>query len=302
MQLYQGTKLPNTSSGLKPYFPAPKLVQAVNYAIVLKRPLLLKGEPGCGKTLLAKAVADELGAYPDRYFEWRIKSTSKAQEGLYTFDYLKRLHDVQISSKSKNASFPLEGYLETGVLYKAFEAAKNNPDKEVVLLIDEIDKADIDFPNDLLHELEEKSIVIHELPSTNSKYKLEMPKQNNLIIFITSNNEKELPAAFLRRCLFHFIEFPNENHLKEIIEGHHPELQTQITQQLIHRFTEIRAQYRTQLPNDKQPSTSELLDWCNLVKHYAQNERKVEEITKDISVLLKSENAIKKIRIGNADE
>lgn len=298
MQPYEGDKLKAAveidGEQLKPYLPAPELVTAVNHAIILQRPLLLKGEPGCGKTLLAKAVAHELGAYPDRYFEWRVKSTSKAQDGLYTFDHLKRLHDVQASSKrnTPEEEKPLTQYVMRGAMYQAFEAAKENRDLPVILLIDEVDKADIDFPNDLLHELEQKSFTISEL-----EYEIKVPPKNNLIIFITSNNEKELPAAFLRRCLFHYIEFPTIKQLEEIVKKHYPKLENNITEQITTTFAEVREKYKNQIPNDKAPSTSELLDWCKLISHYTADKEKTKELMADISVLLKSENAIKQIKL-----
>lgn len=234
---YTGKKQPSQEEceqyGLQPYLPSQELVDAVNLTIFLKkRPLLLKGEPGCGKTLLAKAVAYELGLLEDYEF-WPIKSTSRARDGLYTYDAVGRLYDAQLANtdeKHRSRAENPQEYIKMGPLGRAFQ----NP-KRAVVLIDEIDKADIDFPNDLLLELEEQRFTIEE---TGEEVKAKQPP----IVFITSNDEKDLPDAFLRRCLFHYIDFPSASQLVDIIKLHFPDSSPVLTGAAVSRFYELRKQ------------------------------------------------------------
>ncbi|MDJ0636254.1 MAG: MoxR family ATPase [Xenococcaceae cyanobacterium MO_188.B29] len=243
---------------LSPYLPSPKLVDAVNLSIFLEnRPLLLKGEPGCGKTRLAEAVALELGL---PYQPWYIKSTTKAKDGLYTYDAVDRLYDVQLASMDKQSPQvkDLNNYIRKGPLGCAFEN-----EKRTVVLIDEIDKADIDFPNDLLRELDEQKFKIEE---TGEEVEAKCPP----IVFITSNDEKDLPDAFLRRCLFYYIEFPSDEQLKSIVNIHFPESPIDLVEAAVKRFTELRQ--KMQGKHDKKVSTSELLDWFAVLREFPQDE------------------------------
>ena len=282
---YRGTKRPSpediekikekTGQTLFPYLPSQELVEVVNWAIKLERPLLLKGEPGCGKTQLALAVAYELNL---PFEPWYIKSTSSAKEGLYTFDNVARLRDAQLAALSQipnkeqslegrglNQGEDIEKYIQFGALGKAFQ----NPQKTVVL-IDEIDKADLDFPNDLLLELDQKIFEVKERNTNDSKRWIKSEKENYPIVFITSNDEKDLPDAFLRRCLFHYLKFPDdEQQLINIIEAHLSqklEKNQEIIKQGIKRFLKLRKQMEIDKgKNRKKVSTSELLDWVKLI-------------------------------------
>ena len=217
-------------SGIAPYLPSPALINAVNLAIFLeKRPLLLKGEPGCGKTRLAEAVAYELKLPIER---WYIKSTSRARDGLYTYDAVRRLHDAQLvkmGKKTESKVDNLDYYIKKGALGKAFES-----ERRTVVLIDEIDKADIDFPNDLLRELDEQKFTIEE---TGEVVEAKHPP----IVFVTSNDEKDLPDAFLRRCLFHYIPFPTQQ-LADIVQVHFPNSSADFIGDVVKRFQELRNQ------------------------------------------------------------
>lgn len=229
--------------GTKSYVAADDLTIAVNAAIALERPLLVKGEPGTGKTELAKQVSDSLGL---RFIEWNVKSTTKAQQGLYEYDAVSRLRDSQLGDERVN---DVKNYIRKGKLWEAFDA-----DEKVVLLIDEIDKADIEFPNDLLQELDKMEFHVYE---TNETIKA---KQRPIVI-ITSNNEKELPDAFLRRCFFHYIRFPEADILQQIVDVHYPGIKKKLVQEALSQFYEIR-----ETPGlKKKPSTSEALDWIRLL-------------------------------------
>jgi len=230
-------------SGTDKYVATDDLKVAVNAAARLRRPLLIKGEPGTGKTVLAQEVADAFGM---ELIEWHVKSTTKAQQGLYEYDAVSRLRDSQLGDeKVKN----IKNYIKKGKLWEAFER-----DKTPVLLIDEIDKADIEFPNDLLLELDRMEFHVYETGET-------IVAKNRPIIIITSNNEKELPDAFLRRCFFHFIKFPDPATMREIIDVHYPDIQHALVKEALSVFFDIR-----DVPGlKKKPSTSELLDWLKLL-------------------------------------
>lgn len=230
-------------TGTKAYVATDDLTVAVNAAVTLERPLLVKGEPGTGKTELARQVADALGL---RMIEWNIKSTTKAQQGLYEYDAVSRLRDSQLGEERVH---DVRNYIRKGKLWEAFEA----PEK-VVLLIDEIDKADIEFPNDLLQELDRMEFYVYETGET-------IRADNRPIVIITSNNEKELPDAFLRRCFFHYIRFPDTATMKQIVEVHHPGIKDQLLTTALTQFYEIRDMAGLK----KKPSTSEVLDWLKLL-------------------------------------
>jgi len=225
--------------GTDDYVISPELRDSVNVSIALGRPLVVKGEPGTGKTLLARAIATGL---QKQLFVWNIKSTTKAQEGLYLYDTVKRLNDARFGDRDISDIKP---YIKLGKLGEAFAASE-----QVVLIIDEIDKADLEFPNDLLNELDEMSFHIPETGET-------IKAKHRPIVIITSNSEKELPDPFLRRCIFHYIEFPGEQLMAEIIAVHFPDLETKILREALKKFYWIR---RFDMLR-KKPSTSELIDW-----------------------------------------
>jgi MoxR-like ATPase len=255
---------------LAPYIPDEEIKQAVRLLQVLRRPLLLRGEPGCGKTKLAQAVAYEWYGddYRQHYFEWHIKSTSKAQEGLYSFDHISRLRYANLRRAADEAAAAeeedLTRYRQFGPLGQAF--AVSTAEKPAVILIDEIDKADIDFPNDLLLELDELRFTIKE---TGEVVRAAYPP----VIFITSNQERDLPSAFLRRCLYHFIEFPGEEKLLQIVDAHFPGLLAQrgeLARQALARFMTLREQIEQDPNVSKNVSTSELIDWFRAIDHYSR--------------------------------
>ena len=232
-------KFASTSS----YVAAEDLAVAVNAAVTLQRPLLVKGEPGTGKTELARQVAAALDM---PLIEWHVKSTTKAQQGLYEYDAVSRLRDSQLGDERFN---DIGNYIKRGKLWEAFSA-----DRKVVLLIDEIDKADIEFPNDLLQELDRMEFFVYETGET-------IKAVQRPIVIITSNNEKELPDAFLRRCFFHYIRFPDIETLQKIVDVHYPDIKQNLVRAALTRFYEIR-----DLPGlKKKPSTSEALDWIRLL-------------------------------------
>jgi MoxR-like ATPase len=225
------------------YIATDDLTMAVNAAVTLERPLLVKGEPGTGKTELAREVAAALGV---EIIEWNIKSTTRAQQGLYEYDAVSRLRDSQLGDDRVH---DVANYIRKGKLWQAFES-----DKKVVLLIDEIDKADIEFPNDLLQELDRMEFFVYETGET-------IRARHRPIVVITSNNEKELPDAFLRRCFFHFIRFPDADTLATIVRVHFPDIKDHLLRTALTQFFELR-----ETPGlKKKPSTSEMLDWLKLL-------------------------------------
>ncbi|WP_371224462.1 AAA family ATPase [Roseovarius sp. 2305UL8-3] len=229
--------------GTDSYVATDDLTVAVNAAVTLERPLLVKGEPGTGKTELARQVADALGL---EMLEWNIKSTTKAQQGLYEYDAVSRLRDSQLGDERVH---DVGNYIKKGKLWQAFEA-----DQKVVLLIDEVDKADIEFPNDLLQELDKMEFHVYETGQT-------IKARHRPVVIITSNNEKELPDAFLRRCFFHYIRFPDAETMRKIVEVHHPGIKDALLTTALTQFYEIRDQAGLR----KKPSTSEVLDWLKLI-------------------------------------
>jgi len=261
---YTGEVLPDRmSDGLDPYLPDPELVDAVNLAIFLqKRPLLLKGDPGCGKTRLARMVAFELQL---DYQEWHVKSTSRARDGLYTYDAVARLQDAQLAGRDEEAAKRVgnpSAYLTPGPLMKAFLSGR-----QTVVLIDEIDKADIDFPNDLLLELDEQRFLIEETGEV-------IVARHRPLVFITSNDEKDLPDAFLRRCLFHHIQFPDAKQLRRIVMAHFPDASAELIGEAEDRFRRLRDKMeRHRGRAGKRVSTSELLDWFAVLRRDPEKAR-----------------------------
>ena len=256
--------------GSSKYVVSDELMNAVNIAIALEKPLLIKGEPGTGKTMLAESISDGLGK---DLVIWNIKSTTKAQDGLYVYDTVQRLYDSQFGEGNVQ---DIKKYIKMGKLGEAFTS-----DKQVGLLIDEIDKADLEFPNDLLWELDKMEFYIPETKET-------VKTKKRPIVIITSNAEKELPDAFLRRCIFHYIEFPSEEKMKEIIDVHYPDLDQKLLAQAMETFYWIRGLKEIQ----KKPSTSELLDWIQALTLSGIDVAEIDKTVPYAGVLLKKNQDI----------
>ena len=254
-------------NGSETYVASPELMASVNVAMALEKPLLIKGEPGTGKTMLAQAIAQSLGK---ELLIWNIKSTTKAQEGLYVYDTIQRLYDSQFGEEGVD---DIGHYIKLGKLGEAFKA-----DNQPVLLIDEIDKADLEFPNDLLWELDKMEFYIHETKET-------VKAKKRPIVIITSIAEKELPDAFLRRCIFHYIEFPDKELMEEIVKVHFPDLKDNLLQECMEQFYWIRSLKDIR----KKPSTSELVDWIQALLLGGITPEEVKEKMPFIGVLLKKD-------------
>ena len=254
--------------GSTDYVASPDLRNAVNVAIALERPLLVRGEPGTGKTLLAHSIAKGLGK---RLIAWNIKSTTKAQEGLYVYDTVQRLNDSRFGTGDVS---DIKRYIKLGKLGESFIS-----EEQVVLLIDEVDKADMEFPNDLLNELDVMSFYIVETMET-------IQAKHRPIVIVTSNAEKELPDAFLRRCVFHYIEFPSPEIMEEIIKVHHPNLKADLMREALTTFYALRDvdQFR------KKPSTSELIEWIKVILSSGMPTNQLKEKIPYLGALLKKEN------------
>lgn len=259
-----------TFQGSKDYVASDELMRSVNIAIALQKPLLIKGEPGTGKTMLAEAISQALGK---KLIIWNIKSTTKAQDGLYVYDVVQRLYDSQFGNEGVDN---IAKYVKLGKLGEAFSS-----NEQVILLIDEIDKADLEFPNDLLWELDKMEFYIPETKET-------IKAKQRPIVIVTSNAEKELPDAFLRRCIFHYIEFPDEKQMREIIKVHFAQVEEHLLQQVLETFYWIRGLYNIQ----KKPSTSEVIDWIHALELGGVAPDKIKKAVPFAGVLLKKNEDI----------
>ena len=265
-------------TGSKDYVASEELMAAVDIAIALEKPLLIKGEPGTGKTMLAEAISQSMGK---ELYIWNIKSTTKAQDGLYVYDTIQRLYDSQFGEEGVD---DIAHYIKLGKLGEAFKA-----DKQVILLIDEIDKADLEFPNDLLWELDKMEFYIHETRET-------IKAKERPIVIITSNAEKELPDAFLRRCIFHYITFPDRDQMTEIVHAHFENLEENVLKNALDTFYWIRSIKDVR----KKPSTSELIDWIRALTISGIDPEHLREQLPFLGVLLKKDEdmeAVKKAKL-----
>jgi MoxR-like ATPase len=257
-------------AGTDRYLASAELRDAVNVAVALEKPLLIRGEPGTGKTVLAEAIAEGLVM---ELLCWNIRSTSKAQEGLYVYDTVQRLNDARFGDRDISDVRP---YIKFGPLGRSFLAPQR-----VVLLIDEIDKADLEFPNDLLHELDRMTFTVAETGETHTA-------RQRPIVVITSNNEKELPDAFLRRCVFHYIAFPERELMEQIVRVHHPDVERDLLRQVLRRFYWLRDLDAVR----KRPSTSELIDWIGALRRGGISGERIEAELPFLGVLLKRESDV----------